>query len=80
MHSVAEYWQLFEENVVPAGAPEIQRVEMRRAFYCGFWSALQAGVELAAECEDNHMKAMLMMQGLHDECYAFRLQVEAGKA
>lgn len=80
MRSVAEYCKLFEETVVPPGAPEIQRIEMRRAFYCGFWSALQAGIELSAECQDNDQKAVLMMQGLHDECFAFRLEVEAGKA
>lgn len=30
-----ELWVSFERDVLPADAPDVQRIEMRRAFYAG---------------------------------------------
>ncbi len=39
--SMAELWTSFWLEVKPADAPDIQRVEMRRAFMAGAWGLLQ---------------------------------------
>lgn len=58
MSNVFRKWQSYERDVVPGGAPLIQREECRRAFYAGAWACFQlvmAGVEPASEeaCETN---------------------------
>jgi hypothetical protein len=61
-----------------AGA--VQRQEMRRAFYAGFYGALMAGLRMAEESGDDDDAGATMMQALHDECKAFALDVQKGKA
>jgi len=40
--TIDELWLDFVEEILPAGIPEIQRREMKRAFFGGFTSALFA--------------------------------------
>lgn len=80
MLTIAQRWQQFEANVIPRTAGRHQRQEMRRAFYFGFWSALQAGIEMADESGDDDIKGVLMIQALHDEAKKFRDDVAAGRA
>lgn len=40
MTPIEELWQQFSSSVLPPGVTEIQRKEMRRAFFAGFSSAV----------------------------------------
>lgn len=35
MNTIQEQWDSFLADVIPSNAPMTQRVEMRKAFYCG---------------------------------------------
>lgn len=80
MKTIAERWAEFAANVLPASAPAAQRVEMRRAFYAGFESALTAGLDIADESGDSDDIGATMFQRLHDECQQFAAAVAAGHA
>lgn len=80
MKTVAQQWASFEESVMPKNAPSIQRIEMRRAFYAGFYSALMAGLQMANESGDDDDLGATMMQALHDECARFMADVREGRA
>jgi hypothetical protein len=80
MKTVAQFWQGFQADVMPPGAPELQKREMRRAFYAGFFASLMAGLEMAAESGPNDDVGATMIQRLHDECHAFAADVQAGRA
>ncbi len=64
---------------MPLTAGSVQRQEMRRAFYAGFYSSLMAGIEMADESGDDDEAGVLMMDKLHKECLAFAGEVGAGK-
>lgn len=70
-------WRSFESGCIPKEAPEIQRIEMRRAFYAGIESFLVLQCNAA-----NHSDAacVALMEGWHSELKDFVLQVKAGLA
>lgn len=70
MRSVKNEWDSFEKSIIPIGAPEIQRIEMRRAFYAGATSLLQLMLDLGEDdvTEDG---GMMVIEGLRQECRAF---------
>jgi hypothetical protein len=80
MKTVADRWKLFDKHVLSKTAPDIQRKEMRRAFYAGFYDALVAGLEMADESGDDDDAGASMMRKLYEECTAFAGDVAAGKA
>lgn len=80
MRTIAQQWTEFEGRVLPAGAPDIQRREMKRAFYAGFFGALMAGMEMADESKASDDVGVTMIQRLHDECHRFAAEVQAGRA
>ena len=81
MKTIAERGSDFEAAVLdPVQAEPLQRREMRRAFYAGFFSSLMAGVEMADESGDDDPAGVRMLQALHDECREFGLAINAGKA
>lgn len=65
MPTMFSEWQSYDRDIVPAGAPDIQREECRRAFYAGAWAcfcAVLAATEPEHEdtCESN-------LQAIQDE-------------
>lgn len=80
MKTVAQRWADFEAAVMPKGAHVSQVREMRRSFYMGFWAALQAGLEMAAESGANDDVGATMIERLHQECLAFKAAVLEGRA
>jgi hypothetical protein len=83
MKTVAARFKEIEQLVMlPMGdISAIQRQEMRRMFYAGFFSALKAAAEISQECDDDD-DALVdeMLQKLHDECRRFGEDVRAGRA
>lgn len=80
MKTIADHWARFEMSVIPPTAPAIQRMEMRRAFFAGFQSALVAGLQMAEESGPDDALGAAMLQALHDECKRFAADIAAGKA
>lgn len=79
MRTLADEWKEFETLVIPQSAPAMQRKEMRRAFYAGAQSLLQATVEIAsADLSDDAGAAIL--EGYHDECRRFGNDIAHGRA
>lgn len=76
--TVARLWQDFSSRVLPATAPQIQRIEMRRSFYAGFYACIVASVEVADQCPDEDEGA-LAFQTLDDECRLFAQAVQDGR-
>lgn len=70
-------WRSFESGCIPKEAPEIQRIEMRRAFYAGMESFLALQCKTANQSEDACVE---LMRTWNDELKAFTLQVKAGLA
>lgn len=67
--TVFEQWQSYEREVVPAGAPMVQREECRRAFYAGgqaVFGLVMAAVdpESSDECEDNLQALQAELQAM----------------
>lgn len=79
MNTVQEQWSSFEKMVISPNAPEVQRTEMRRAFYAGVEAMLriQWAIGDAAISED---AGMAILQGVHDECRQFAADVASGAA
>ncbi len=79
MRTIAQQWTQFERLAMPPSAGQLQRKEMRRAFYAGFQASLSVGVEIAdADLSDEAGAAVL--QGLHEECQLFAGEIAAGRA
>jgi hypothetical protein len=77
--TIAQWWQQFEAEVIPATAPAIQRQEMRRSFYAGFQASLRAGIEMADESKASDDIGVTMIQRLHEEAARFGADVQAGR-
>lgn len=76
--TVAALWLRFEVLCVPAGAHQIQRREMRRAFYAGVQGALDALAEASAQVSIEAGAQRINV--LHDECQLFAAAIAAGRA
>jgi hypothetical protein len=79
MRTIAGEWDKFVMLVLPPDAPQIQRTEMRRAFYAGVESALRMQWD-AGEEKVSEDQAMALFTAWHDECQRFAADVAAGKA
>lgn len=79
MKTVSERWREFE-TILPRGSSALQRREMRRAFYAGFYSALMAGIEMADQTGDDDEAGVQQIEALHVECRRFAADVRSGYA
>lgn len=77
LNTIDAQWRTFERLVMPEEASDLQRREMRRAFYAGFESALMMNLRVAAESED---AGVAMLEGLHQEARMFARDVATGRA
>jgi hypothetical protein len=81
MRTIAQQWEEFSRLVFTNGAPDIQRQEMRRAFYAGFQGAMNVLTGMAAEEDEmSDEAAQGIFTGLQDECQAFAQDIAAGRA
>jgi hypothetical protein len=79
MRTIAALWESYSREVIPAAANDIQRQEMRRAFYAGAGSMMGLVYDLG-EDSISEDAGIAVMQGLVDEAHAFSAAVVAGQA
>lgn len=79
MRTIASEWDKFTALVMPPDASQIQRKEMRRAFYAGVESALRMQWD-AAEETTSEAQAMALFTAWHEEAQRFGADIAAGKA
>lgn len=77
--TIAVAWEGFAQAVLPDDVPEIQRKEMRRAFYAGAWAMwlLAANIGSAAISEDAGIQ---MFEDWNQELQRFQTDVKEGRA
>lgn len=63
-------WEKFEQQTIPKEAPEIQRTEMRRAFYSGVLTLMKLMKGLSEQDISEEQVAKFIAQ-LDRECYEF---------
>jgi hypothetical protein len=69
LNTIAAEWALFERAVVSDSAGDVQRSEMRLAFYAGASAVLALYNRVAATVSDD--AAVAILEGLHQEAKAF---------
>lgn len=72
--NLAETWQSYRDQVIPAAASPVQVQECRRAFYAGAAGFYSAGSTLAVDGAEDPIET------LRAELDAFDADVRAGKA
>lgn len=80
MFKLATEWRDYEIRVLPIDAPEVQRIETRRAFYAGaqsLFTGLINSLELGTESTDNDLK---MMDSIKAELDKFLIDLQSGAA
>lgn len=78
MNTIQSAWENFEKKVLdPIDAGEVQRAEMKKAFYAGVYTQLMNNL-VASECSED--AAIAMINGWVEEVAAFSELVKAGKA
>ena len=77
---LAAKWASFEREVIAAGAPSIQRKEMRRAFYAGGQALLAIMHDETGPEEEPTNDDLLILDDLVAELQAFAADVRAGRA
>lgn len=76
---IERQWRSFLERVLPAQAGEVQRREMKRAFYAGaqaLYGTLMGGLTPG---DDVHEPDLQMMANIHDDLERFGQDVSAGR-
>lgn len=76
-----EQWGIFCERVIDPDAPEVQKREMRRAFYSGAQAIMfRVLVAFAPETLEPTEADLQVMTDLDDELKQFAADVKAGRA
>lgn len=75
---ILEEWNTFSSEVIPADASEIQRIEMRRAFYAGACSIFNLVVNRSVEFSESEQVQRL--SDLDDEVKDFANRIKDGTA
>lgn len=77
--TIKAQWDAFAQLVIPADAPRIQRIEMKRAFYAGAQGYFNlASSDLIYGTSDE--EGVLLIEAWRQELLAFAESVEAGEA
>lgn len=79
MGMVAEAWNSYERDVIPSGAPPVQRQETRRAFYAGariLLANLSASLDPDAEPT---ARDLVRLESIHQELERFLRDMQAGR-
>jgi hypothetical protein len=78
MKTIAEQWLEFSAMVLPDTVSDVQRVEMRKAFFAGFHASMMSHVEVA-ELPDAQAVAQLEKYEAEGEQFVLRLVAEVGR-
>lgn len=78
MNTIDDMWRSFEESVIPATAPPVQRQEMKKAFYAGASSILHMGLGVIGDESVSENAGVAIIQGWQDECQMFAERVING--
>jgi len=77
---MAEQWNEFSRQIIHKDAPEIQKREMRRAFYAGAQSILFRVIESFAPESEPTDEDLKIIEDLHQELQDFAKRVQQGLA
>lgn len=79
---IEKSWRTFRDEVGLADAPEVQRTEMRRAFYAGAHAlfGLMVGISDPGTGPDATEMELDLVDGILDEIRAFQREVAEGRA
>lgn len=77
---MAEQWDQFARLILPANCPEIQRKEMRCAFYAGAQAILFRVIEAFAPESEPTAEDLQIMEDVHQELEDFAGDVAKGRA
>jgi hypothetical protein len=77
---VAEQWNTFAQAVLPKDCSDLQRKEMRRAFYAGAHMLFCMLVGSVSEGEETQPQDIQMLSDLNAECESFAEAVKQGTA
>jgi hypothetical protein len=77
---MAEQWDHFSRAVFKPGTPDIQRWEMRRAFYAGAEAILFRVIQAFAPESEPTEEDLAVMSDLYEELQEFGKAVKAGRA
>lgn len=76
---IADLWASYEKKVLPFGAPAVQVLETRRAFYAGASGLLAAICGILEEDAEPTPQDLRVMDAIHAELEAFSASVLAGQ-
>lgn len=78
MTTIGELWANFEAHVMPTDAGEVQRIEMRRAFYGGAHTVLERLLEIGCDdvTEDDGVE---QLEAMRNEIDVFFVKLGTGK-
>jgi hypothetical protein len=79
MNTIQEQWNLFEVLIVPKNAHQVQRQEMRRAFYAGAEAMMRIQWQVGEESISEDA-GVAILEGCRDEMQRFAMQVQNGGA
>ncbi len=82
MRTIQTFWEEFESVAIPAGASQIQRQEMRRAFYAGATAIMSIMVDISegavSDPSTAHEGALAFKNLLHEaDAFIERIGVDA---
>lgn len=78
--SIAASWASFDRAVMPPGISDVQRREMRRAFYAGAASLLRVLMDELDEGDELTDNDMTRMVALNGELQQFAEDLKQGRA
>lgn len=79
MNTIADQWATFDRLILRS-ASDVQRREMRRAFYAGIHSALIFMRDTVGADDVSEDAGMALIQNWHDECLRFAQSIGNGDA
>lgn len=79
MNTIKFHWDAYHKRVIPEGAPDVQIIESRRAFYAGAQAILTIMWLLGGDEVSEDVGAQVI-EGLHQEARAFAQDVVKGQA
>jgi hypothetical protein len=77
---MAELWEQFARVALPPDAPEVQRREMKRAFYSGAHGIMFKVIHALAPGQESTEADEQLIQDLHEELQEFAELIKQGRA
>lgn len=78
--TIQQLWDQYNAAVLPADASTLQRVETKRAFYCGAQAVLSILFEMSSDDALTDDQGAEHLESLHRECHDFSRKVARGAA